>query len=296
MVMVIGEILLDVFPDYTRLGGASFNYALHLVKLGIPMRFISRIGDDDYGGIIRERLNELRFPMSDIQIDRSRPTGRVFVELNKAGIPSFSIMEDTAFDYIALNEDIKNILKSGVNFLYYGTLIQRSRNGFDLMRKVLQKKDEKTVCLYDINLRKGCFNEKVIMESISRCDILKMNDDELKVIKLIHGSKTADDRFIRFLMKEYSIVMTAVTMGAMGSFLYTGGKKFRIKPEKITDIADTVGAGDAYAAALTAGFLKGWEPDVIARGATMLSSEICRVRGAIPEDGRIYRRILDLPI
>ena len=291
MVFAVGELLVDLFPDGARIGGAPFNYALHLKRLGIPVRLLSRIGSDDNGRFIRETLARYRFPLEDIQEDPEHATGKVLVEIDKAGVPSFMIVEDVAYDYISADEGSTAALARQAEIIYYGTLAQRSRAGFEAVQSILENRGPSTKCLYDMNLRKGCINEKIIMESVAQCDILKLNVDELKILKLVCGSSLGSDQFIRALMKEYAIGMTSLTRGSRGSTLYMGKKKIRGAAVEIDDVEDTVGAGDAYAAALTLGVLKGLDPVEIIRIATALSSAVCRIRGAIPGDEALYGRI-----
>ncbi len=291
MILAVGEVLLDIFPEFTRIGGAPFNFTFHLKMLGIPFRFISRIGDDENGVLVREKLEQYGYSSGDIQVDDRHSTGRVLVEVNKLGVPSYMILEEVAYDYISVDENLRDCLSGDVDMIYYGTLSQRSRDGYDTIQYLLKNKSPKTKSIYDINLRKGCLNEKIIVDSVSSCDILKMNNDELKVLKLISGRKDPDDSFVVSLMDEYSITMVAVTRGDQGSAMYAEGKKYSSKPGKALSIKDTVGAGDAFAAILAVGVLQKWEPDVILKHASALSSAICTIDGAVTEDDSFYEKI-----
>ena len=123
MILVIGEILFDVFPNYRRLGGAPFNFAYHLKNFGFDVRFISRIGRDDAGREILDRLELARFDLKDLQIDDLRPTGTVNVRLDKSGAPQFDIIADVAFDRIEFIPESHSDLIEGARLIYFGTLV-----------------------------------------------------------------------------------------------------------------------------------------------------------------------------
>ncbi len=294
MVLVIGEILFDIFPDYKRLGGAPFNFAYHLLNLGLNTRFITRIGNDEEGKNILQQLKKFQFITDDIQIDDIHSTGKVLIELDNKGIPEFTIVPDVAYDYIELNNSVESALVNETKLIYFGTLIQRNEHGFRNINKILLKKNKNTKCLYDINLRPNCFNNKIIIESLKNSTILKLNDEELNVIKGIIGSGKGDNEFIETLMMEYSLDMVSLTRGDKGSDLFTQDGHYDIKPTKVDSIVDTVGAGDAYTAILAIGYLNQWEPKRILETATAFAANICQTKGAIPIEKKFYNKFKNM--
>ena len=126
MILSIGEILVDIFPNYERIGGAPFNFAYHMKKFGFPTRFISRIGCDETGENINRFISESGFDKKDIQLDADHPTGRVQVQLNEKGIPDFEILKDVAYDHISFDTVINNCKENPPEFVYFGSLIQRT--------------------------------------------------------------------------------------------------------------------------------------------------------------------------
>jgi fructokinase len=294
VVLVLGEILFDVFPRYKRLGGAPFNVAFHLNKLGIASCFISRIGKDNEGKEILDILKQRRFPITHIQVDDHYPTGKVLVKLDSQGIPTFNILADAAYDYIEYNRRVATALKS-TDLIYFGSLVQRTQTGFFTLQTLLKEKKPDTMCLYDVNLRPGGYNKTVVSQSLLHSNVLKLNEEELEVIKGLLGFRQGARDFIAFLMKEYSLDMIALTRGEKGSDLYTQNSHHSIGIEKQTEVADTVGAGDAYTAILVIGYLQGWGPEKILEQASTFAGEICQIKGAIPADDQFYENYNFLP-
>ena len=174
MVIVVGEILFDQFPTYRRLGGAPFNFAYHLKRFGMPVRFITRVGKDTEGDEILEMLGKYRFHTDDIQIDASHATGRVTIELDAKGVPVFDIQSDVAYDYVVLPKTLATPGNSGQrNLIYFGSLIQRSPHGFKTVQEFLSTKPPEDKCLYDMNLRPDGYSDTIIFESLKQADILK---------------------------------------------------------------------------------------------------------------------------
>ena len=288
MILVIGEILFDVFPDYSRLGGAPFNFAYHLRNLGFDVRFISRIGIDDAGKEILHQLELARFYLDDIQIDEVHPTGRVNVRLDESGEPKFDIIADVAYDYIEFLPDYHSDLIDGARLIYFGSLAQRSQTGSKNVQKFISDNAPQTLNFYDANLRPRCYNNTIIEKSLSKTDILKLNVGELAKLKQMWSSKINDEAFVHHLMETHSINTVSLTNGRQGSELFTNEGWFGTKPTKAIKVVDPVGAGDAYAAILTAGILKEWRPEEILDRASLFASRVCEIKGAIPDSTSFY--------
>ena len=288
MIIVIGEILFDVYPKAKRLGGAPFNFAYHLKHLGFPVRFISRIGLDDNGGEILDRISIAGFDPNDIQRDDSRPTGTVQVQLDREGIPTFDIVAPVAYDYIEFLPNIHPKVIKRADLLYFGTLAQRADHGFKQIQKFLDHKPPQARAFYDINLRPGCYSKEVILASLHHTDILKLNLDELEACRRIIGSDQKKSLFIREMIAAYSLHTVALTKGGEGSELHTIQAISRSATTPIERAVDTVGAGDAYAAMLAVGILKRWPPKKSLSMASAFASRICTIEGAIPETEEFY--------
>ena len=291
MILVIGEILFDIFDKEKQLGGAPFNFAYHLKNLGFPVRYISRIGKDSHGKEILNILGQHRFNIDDIQNDDKHDTGTVIVQLSSSGNPTFHINTDVAYDYINYLPKEHSSLIDRADLIYFGTLVQRSKQGFENIQKFMENRPPDTVCFYDINLRPNCYSEKVILTSLEYANVLKLNTQELYECKRIFRFSKGNDAFIHFLMDKYALKIVAITMGDKGSGLYTKDGYFHSKTNRVSSIVDTVGAGDAYSSILALGIIKGWEPARMLYMASMFASRICEIRGAIPESREFYEPI-----
>ena len=288
MILVVGEILFDVFPNYKRLGGAPFNFAYHLKNFGFDVRFISRIGTDAAGNEILQKLEQYHFDLSDIQFDDVHPTGKVNVRLNENGVPQFDIIPDVAYDHIEFLSEIHSEMLCRAQLIYFGSLVQRSNAGYKNIQDMIGCKPSTTLGFYDINLRPNCYNDALIKKSLLNTDILKLSDEELDSLKQLMSFDQNHHSFIQYLIETYSLAMVSLTKGEKGSELYTHEGYFSTDTEEGIKVVDSVGAGDAYAAMLAAGILKDWPPREALQRATMFAARICEIKGAIPDSSSFY--------
>jgi fructokinase len=288
MILVIGEILFDQFPNYRKLGGAPFNFAYHLIKFGFPVRFISRIGADKPGDQILNNLRKKDFPSDDVQIDNAKSTGMVNVELATDGEPKFHILPDVAYDHIAYGNIFESMDDDVVKLIYFGSLIQRSDEGYSNLQAFLESIKTGTECLFDINLRPNCINEKAVIDSLRKANLLKLNIQEFEFLRAMIGQGMASEQFVDHLFERYSIEIIALTKGDDGSELFLPQGHYAIKSRKVERLSDTVGAGDAYAAILAIGHIRKWHPKDILDTATEFASRICEIEGAIPPSNEFY--------
>jgi len=292
VILAIGEILYDIFPEYKRLGGAPFNFAFHLKNLGMPVCFVSRIGNDLEGGEIINFLQQHDLPIENIQIDSRHSTGKVLIELDGKGVPAFNILPNVAYDYLEFNTSIAFLLNANIRLIYFGTLAQRSDYCFKTIQQILEQRRPATKCLYDINLRPHCFTKQIIVDSLRQCDVLKLNNEELEMLKQMFDFKKSSRAFVEHLMIKYRLEMLCLTKGKNGSELFTLDKHFQAQPAKIDNAADTVGAGDAYTAILSIGYINKWPLELILEKATEFAARICEIKGAIPIDSNFYKKII----
>ena len=287
MILIFGEILYDLFPGGKRLGGAPFNFAYHLRNLGFDVRFISRVAGDKYGKEILEFLKKNSFNVDDIQIDEKCKTGTVEIELLENGEHSFNIVENAAYDNLELTDRIMDLIKTPPELIYFGTLIQRTSNGFKIINSILNSSNKKTKLFCDLNLRPACYNKEIIEHSLFFSDLLKINNDEFNEINnLLFENKLKDKADF---LKKYNISNLIITKGDKGSLWFN--KKNHINNytvEKI-NVTDTVGAGDAFSAVSAAGYLQKLPLKKILRLSTEFASFICTINGALPETDFFYK-------
>lgn len=287
MIVVLGEILVDLFEAYQRVGGAPFNFAFHLKQLFPSVRLITRIGRDGWGDKITDLLKKHHFDLSDVQIDDRHPTGTVQVTLDDQGVPEFDIREDVAYDYINL-EKIESIQGPETRMIYFGSLAQRSDRAFEQFERLLSHKEESAKIFCDINLRPPHVRQDVIHSALHHADVLKLNTDELTTIGRMLGHADEEAPLARYLMKHFDIEVVILTKGEKGSVAYRGAETFHAPLPKPEKIVDTVGAGDAFAAVMAAGYLRDLPLQDLLVIATQFAAGICALPGAIPDDMTLY--------
>lgn len=292
MILSIGEILFDLFPDQKRIGGAPFNFAFHLKKLGFPVRFVSRVGNDEFGKEILSFLQQHQFDVKDIQRDPDHDTGTVMVEMSNND-HAFTIIPDTAWAHIAFDDGLSNLLQQSCNLVYFGSLVQHNKNGFQLIQNVMNQKNTGTKVFCDINLRPDSYDMATVKASLDAADILKLSQEELKevssdTISDTVGDKNKTKKSVDVLMRSHKIELMILTLGSHGSQWITREKKYQSSTTPQTTLVDTVGAGDAYAAISAAGWLAGLSIETIMDLASDFAGYICTIQGALPEDEKIY--------
>lgn len=287
MILVVGEILFDIYGSDKRIGGAPFNFASHLRRLGFPVRLISRIGNDAHGHEIAAILHGAGFDPDDLQVDAVHPTGVVQVMLDSQGVPQFEIRPDVAYDYIDL-EHVSGLDWAQIELVYFGTLAQRTYSAFDRMRSFFLQSGPGVLRFCDLNLRPPFISRDVVATSLQLADILKLNRDEFEFV-LAHCVPEGSLPKAEFrLMRHFGIKTMALTEGADGSRIFHDGQVFRAPDRPSAVVVDTVGAGDAYAAVLAAGILKELPMARTVALAADFAAGVCAVSGAIPGDPALY--------
>ncbi len=290
MVVVIGEVLFDVFPRHKRIGGAPLNFAFHLHHLEVPVRLVSRVGEDADGRAIRDIMQRYGLDVEGIQIDPEHVTGTVQVTLDENGVPEYEITREVAYDYLTYTDTVAAWLHRPPDLVYFGTLIQRTARGKAFMEKVCAARNPRTRFFYDVNLRPDGYTRETIRVSLRHTDILKLNESELHLIGDMLDYSGDTNALVRRLQREFKLEVVAVTSGESGSRLYFPDTVVEQKiGEADYSVVDTVGAGDAFAAVLAAGYRNGLSPQKILETATDFAGRICGISGAVPEDIGFYR-------
>ncbi len=285
-ITAVGEILYDVYPDKKRLGGAPFNFIYHVWKLTGKANFISSVGNDENGREIFDYLSSIGFDTESITIDKKHATGTVKVALDENKIPCFVISPESSYDYIELNEKTKNVIEQETDLLYFGTLTTRNSVSRKTVLSLLQNKNLKFFC--DLNLRHNFYSKELVETMLRATHIIKLNDAELYKLQQFFDLDQSRSAAIRQLINEYDIEIAALTLGEDGAEIYTAGETNKYK-SKQTEVADTLGAGDAYAAVFCIGYLYNLPLKKINELANEFASEICRINGALPTDDSIYK-------
>jgi fructokinase len=287
VIVVIGEILIDIFMDYERIGGAPFNFAFHLKKLGFPVRFFTRVGDDSHGKRIVDMLENNGFNLADVQMDSRHATGTVRVDLNQRGVPHFDIRANVAYDHLDLSiADVSGA--DGAEMIYFGTLLQRSDAACHQVQRFLAHTNKGARRFCDINLRPPHVNPHAVAGSLRHADLLKVNEAELADIQRAFDGPTAENDVMPWLMKTFTIGAVALTRGSRGSVFYSHDGPIASPTVPSAGIVDTVGAGDGYAAILAAGCLRQVPWAETLRQASDFAARICGIAGAVPDDDSFY--------
>lgn len=261
--------------------------------MGFPVRFISRIGNDTHGQKILLFLKSHDFDIGDIQVDTAHKTGIVDIQTKPDSDHRFAIATDTAYDHIEYNSHIKNLVNDPPELIYFGTLIQRSQNNFSLIKKISELKPKRTKWFCDINLRPGCYNEKIIKAALQTADILKLNHEELFKIMGSCNDSLAYKAMADQIMKAHDLNIVILTLGSHGSQWFTPDQHYKNLPMAMNRITDTVGAGDAYAAMSAAGLLHKIPIEKTICLAEEFAAHICGIKGALPENTMIYQQFIN---
>lgn len=272
-----GEILWDVIGDIEHLGGASFNLAAHLSRLGNETAIVSAVGVDARGDKIKAEIKRLGVNDEYMQTNEF-PTGYVQVELDKLGKPTYTIHENVAYDNISQinsNEDF--------DCFCFGTLAQRNQGSRDSLYQFLENSKIKHV-FYDVNLRQNYYSRDLIEKSLQFATIVKLNDEEvIELSKLLFQENLSEDDFAKKIIEKFDLEIVIVTRGGDGCAVYSSGEKVEVPGIKIV-IKDTVGAGDAFSAGFLHRYFQTNDLKLSAQFANELGAYVASRAGAIPED------------
>ena len=282
IVVGMGEVLWDVLPEGKKLGGAPCNFAYHVSQFGLNSRAVSAIGDDALGKEIIANLDEKK--VSYLIETVPYPTGTVQVELDSNGVPQYEIKENVAWDNIPYTALLENLAEQ-TRAVCFGSLAQRnvvSRNTINRFLDAMPQDGDRLV-VFDVNLRQGFYTKEILCNSMERCNILKINDEELVTVSRLFGYPGIDlqDK-CWILLGKYNLKMLILTCGINGSYVFTPGN-VSFQPTPKVEVADTVGAGDSFTAAFIASILKGETVADAHRKAVEVSAYVCTQNGAMPE-------------
>ncbi len=284
VVVGVGEVLWDLLPTGRQFGGAPANFAFHAAMLGAEAHVVSAVGNDSLGREILDRLDGLGIHREHVAVDDRHPTGTVSVELDNHGKPSYVIHEGVAWDFIPTTPTLLDLARLA-DAVCFGSLAQRSEVSRATLRKFLSATSQHCLKVFDINLRQHYYGLEIIEAGLTASDVLKLNDEELPVVAGLLSLRGDEDRLLRLLLERFSLRLIALTKGSRGSVLASlSGTS--VHPGVPTTVVDTVGAGDAFTAAVVMGLLDGRDLDAINQRANLLASRVCGEAGATP-------RILD---
>ena len=281
IVVGMGEALWDVLPEGKKIGGAPANFAYHVSQFGLPSCVVSAVGDDALGKEIIENFTSKG--LNQLIAEVPYPTGTVQVEIDPAGVPQYEIKENVAWDNIPYTAHLE-MLAEKTKAVCFGSLAQRnvvSRNTINRFLDAMPQYED-TLVVFDVNLRQGFYNKEILCNSMKRCNILKINDEELVTVSRMFGYPGIDlqDK-CWILLGKYNLKMLILTCGINGSYVFTPGN-VSFQPTPKVEVADTVGAGDSFTAAFIASILKGKSVQEAHSTAVQTSAFVCTKKGAMP--------------
>ncbi|MGF1484215.1 MAG: carbohydrate kinase [Opitutales bacterium] len=284
-VYCFGEVLWDCFPDLRRAGGAPFNVAAHLAKLGMPAALISAVGADDLGDELFTCVEAAGVGVESVARHADLPTGTVQVQLDALGQPRYEILEPVAWDRIPVTQTLLVTVAGGAA-LVFGSLATRSLENRSRLNALLQAASKaKSWRIFDVNLRPPHDDLERVAHFAQQCDFLKLNADELAHLTQVGSGEAATQQAMERLMREYNLRAVLVTLGAQGAAFLDSKGFVRAAGPRI-QVVDTVGASDAFLAAYLQSMLldpENYDRQAALHRANHLAGWVASQAGAVPD-------------
>jgi fructokinase len=281
-ILVLGEVLWDLFEHSSALGGAALNFAAHAKRLGYNPLLISAVGADSPGDAARQEIAALGLDTSFVQTTSRFPTGTARVELGPGDRTRFVIERPAAYDAIRLREEqIAQVMHRAPECFYYGTLFASAPEGKLVLDGLLDTLPTATR-FYDLNLRPGNYSAQLVIELLELADVVKLNEEELCIVREFTWLPSDVEAFCREGAKRFGWKAVCVTLGARGCAMLCGDDYIEAGGHSI-NVADPVGAGDAFAAAFLHGLMSHWPVAEVAAFANRVGALVASRHGAIPD-------------
>lgn len=278
IVVGIGELLWDILPTGKKAGGAPINFVYHATQLGAEGYAISAVGKDELGEEIVQELDNNHIAYCIESVDY--PTGTVEVTLEK-GIPTYNIIENVAWDHIPVSSKAIEIVKEA-KAICFGTLAQRNKDSQKALTELLSYAPEDALRFFDINIRQNYYSKELILDLLEKANILKINDEELEMLRPMMGLEGDYEVCCKALLEKYGLKYVILTAGSKFSAIYSTDENSVIGTPKVA-VADTVGAGDSFSGAFVYSILAGKSLKEAHRKAVNTAAFVCSKEGAWPE-------------
>jgi len=281
-VLSFGEIIWDVYPDKSCIGGAPLNFAAHVAKNGAESYLVSCIGNDRLGKEAMQRI--AKFGVKDDFVSTcDRQTGICKVTLDANAVPTYTIVDDVAYDYIGFEN---KLLQTRFDLFAFGTLALRGKNNREVVKKILQSSVcDKVYC--DLNLRAPFFDKEVVEFCLQHCDIVKVSDNEVDFVcdEVLGVEYTNACNFAKHLSQRYTnLDVVLFTCGDKGAYAYLSqcGELY-FQPAKQVEVVSTVGAGDCFGAVFVPEYMTGGDVHTCLKKATEKSAYVVSKQDAVPD-------------
>jgi fructokinase len=278
----IGEILLDLIGDSEYLGGAVLNFSVQLSRLGHCVSFVSAVGNDARGHLALTKARELGLDTRFIRTIRAPGTGIVTVTVDASGQPSYVIHRPAAYDFASLEEaDFAALASPPPNWIAFGTLFSMHPHARQLLHTAIQRFPQARR-FYDINLRRDSYTPELVASLCQLAQVVKLNDVEVGMVgQMFATPETTLESFCRSYAARFGWQAVCVTRGSAGCAILLAGEYLELPGYRVK-VADTVGAGDAFAAALVHGIHAGWPAHQVADFANRLGALVASRSGGVP--------------
>ena len=281
-VVVLGEVLWDLFEHSRRLGGAPLNFGVHARRLGHDVTLISAVGSDEIGLQAAEMIAARNLDTRFLQTTSRFPTGTAQVRIGFVGKTQFTIQRPAAYDSVDLSAREVEILQKGApGYFYYGTLFASTVQGRKVLNQILGALSG-AVRFYDLNLRPGSYSPELVRELLQSAHVVKLNEEELQQVHEFTGLPLEVEAFCREGTDRHGWQAVGVTLGDRGCAILANGQYVEAEGHPV-DVVDTVGAGDAFAAAFMHGLSLRWSAAEIAAFANRVGALVASRHGAIPD-------------
>jgi fructokinase len=277
VIACFGEILWDILPTGKQPGGAPFNVAVHLHQLGLPVRFISRVGDDELGTELVDFVESKGVDTALIQHGKTHLTGVVKANVDDANEVTYKIVQPVAWDYIQYDAAVEAAVATADAFVF-GSLAARQAGTRETLYRLLESARFK---VFDVNMRPPHYTREVVKYLLGKANLVKMNHHELAEIMGWFGTETEPAVAMPWLAQRFDLQAVCVTCGADGALLWTKGQLYRT-PGVAVQVQDTIGSGDSFLAALLKGWLTGQNPGEALRFACATGALVATHLGATP--------------
>lgn len=285
----IGELLWDIFFDDKKLGGAPANFVAHAQQLGAQGYLLSAVGKDALGQKAIEELQRLNINTSGVQLNSNSPTGRVIVSLDSRGNPDYNIEDNSAWDLIKLDTNLKKITQH-LDAICFGTLAQRNLVSQNTILKILNTTSPYCLRVFDVNFRQDYYNSNMVVRSLDLANAVKMNEAEFLEIGTMLSFSKNHEKGLRSMMREFDLKFGIITLGEKGAVMASEDHFCSYSTKNKIEIKSTVGAGDAFTAATVMGWLNQKPLEQIIQKASDLATLVCSHLEAVPAKNKTLIR------
>lgn len=274
-----GEVLWDIFPAGSRAGGAPFNVAYNLDKMGVEVQMISKVGNDELGKNLLEQIDTWEISTDHIQIDNEKPTGTVIANFDEHGEAHYDIVKNVAWDNIQITPEHKELIQNSEAFVF-GSLIARNKESKNTLLELIELSKFR---VFDVNFRPPFIDFELIKTLLHKANLVKMNKAELRTIIEFLGEEYLDeDTSIKHIQNYFDLNEIVLTKGSKGARYFVGNENYTFSAVSI-DVQDTVGSGDSFLAGFLSKRIQGKNPQEIMKQAVSLGAFITSESGACPD-------------